>query len=526
MFKALVSTRLKYFLHSFITGRNKKQTKKMGAGMLVLIAFCMIFLCFSFGTIWYQMGVDLVPAGFGSLYFSMAFIMAFALCFLGSVFVTQKEIYEAKDNDLLLSMPIRPILILFSRLAALVILCFLYQLIIMLPAYISYVMIAGFELITFFIFVLLNILFPFLSVAISSIFGWILAMVSRKLGGKNIITVIVSLVGLVLYFYVYGQIQTIISGISSAGGQLTQLFQNSLYPIFAFGNAVVSHGILELLTSILICVVPFALMAWLLSRNFVKIVAGQKQIRRKKYVARRLKSSSNYSALLKKEAKHFFGNPMYLLNGGLGYILMIGIAVFSIFEMDQLDTVLQQIPQLHTFKMPICLFILCFMGATGLISAPSVSVEGKTLWLLKVIPVPVKNILRAKADLQVWISCIATVLSAVILHFTVRLTLFETIMLILTACLFQYTGAYAGLYINLLLPKFDWINETVAIKQSASVIIAMLIMMTLTGLSVAFLFLIENVTLFTALITVIYAGTAWGTFELCMHSGVKKFKAL
>ncbi len=526
MFKALVVTRLKYFLYSFTAGRNKKQAKTMGAGLIVLLVFCLIFLCFAFGTIWFSVGWGLIPAGFESLYFSLAFILAFAFCFLGSVFVTQKEIYEAKDNDLLLSMPIRPILILFSRLTALILLSLLYQLIIMLPAYIAYVLIAGFDLATFLIFLLLNAMLPFLSVAVSSIVGWILAMISRKLGGKNIITVAVSLLGLVLYFYIYGQMQNIIDGITSAGGELTQLFQTTLYPVFAFGSAVASHGILELLTAICICAVPFALMAFLLSRNFLKIVAGKGTGKKKQYIAGSMKTSSSYSALLKKEGKHFFGNPMYLLNAGMGYILMIGVAVFSVFKAEDLRALLLQVPQLADFKTAVCLFILCFMGATGVISAPSISIEGKTIWQLKVIPVPVKNILRAKADLHILVACTATIFSAIILSFTVGLTVLQTIFLIVISCLFHCLCAYAGLYINLLLPKFDWINETAAIKQSASVLITMLAMLTVTGLSVALLFILGNATWFLAVTGILYALLALGSFELCMHAGVKRFQAL
>ena len=525
MFKALVTTRLKNFLYSFMAGRNKKQARTMGAGMIVLLAFCMIFLCFAFGTIWFSVGLGLIPAGFESLYFSLAFILAVAFCFLGSVFMTQKEIYEAKDNDLLLSMPIRPILILFSRLTALIILSLLYQLIIMVPAYIAYVLIAGFELATLLVFLLLNALLPFFSVAVSSIVGWILAMISRKLGGKNIITIAVSLLGLVLYFYIYGQMQSIIDGITSAGGELTQLFQTTLYPVFAFGSAVVSHGILELLTAVCVCAVPFALMALLLSRNFLKIVAGNGNARRKEYVAGSMKTSSSYGALLKKEARHFFGNPMYLLNAGMGYILMIGTAVFSAFKADELRELLQ-VPQLAELKAAVCLLILCFMGATGLISAPSISIEGKTIWQLKVIPVPAKNILRAKADLHIVVACASTVLSAVIFSFAIDLTALQTLVLILISSLFHCLCAYAGLYINLLLPKFDWINETAAIKQSASVIITMLAMMTVTGLSVMLLFILGNVTWFLAVISVLYALLAFGSFQLCMHAGVKRFQAL
>lgn len=526
MFKALVKTRLKYFLYSFTAGRNKKQARKLGVGMLLLLAFCMVFLCFSFGTIWYSVGFGLIPAGFSSLYFSLAFLFAFAFCFLGSVFLTQKEIYEAKDNDLLLSMPIRPILILFSRLTALILLNLIYQVIIMVPAYVAYVLLDGFDIGVFLSFLLLNLLLPFLSVAVSSLVGWILAMISRKLGGKNIMTVVVSLAGLVLYFYIYGQLQNIIDNITSAGGELTLFLQTTLYPVFAFGSAVASQGIWEMLTAVLVCAVPFLLMAFLLSQNFLKIVAGNGTARRKKYVAGSMKTSSSYGALLKKECKQFFGNPMYLLNAGMGYILMIGLAVFSIFQADELRAVFSQILQLNEIKTPICLLMLCFIGSTGMISAPSISIEGKTLWLLKVIPVPAKTVLRAKADLHILVACTATVISAIILSFPMGLNALQVIVIMLISCLFQCICAYTGLYINLLLPKFDWINETAAIKQSASVLVTMLVMMTFAGLSAVLFFILGNATLFMTVIGVIYALLAFGGFQLCMRSGVKKFQAL
>ena len=49
------------------------------------------------------------------LYFSLMGIMVIVICFMGSVFMTQNIVYNASDNDLLLSMPIEPRDILLSR---------------------------------------------------------------------------------------------------------------------------------------------------------------------------------------------------------------------------------------------------------------------------------------------------------------------------------------------------------------------------------------------------------------------------
>ena len=58
----------------------------------------------------------------------MAGIMALALAVFGSVFMTQTQLYDAKDNELLLSMPIRPLHILMSRMAVLLVLTGVFSL--------------------------------------------------------------------------------------------------------------------------------------------------------------------------------------------------------------------------------------------------------------------------------------------------------------------------------------------------------------------------------------------------------------
>ena len=60
----------------------------------------------------------------------------------------------------------------------------------------------------------------------------------------------------------------------------------------------------------------------------------------------------------------------------------------------------------------------------------------------------------------------------------------------LAGMLMQYCFAAAGLYINLLMPKFDWLNETVAIKQSMSVLVTMFGGFLLLGIPVLLFFLV------------------------------------
>ena len=53
------------------------------------------------------------------------------------------------------------------------------------------------------------------------------------------------------------------------------------------------------------------------------------------------------------------------------------------------------------------------------------------------------------------------------------LSLVDSLLVIIVPIVFTVFEALLGLLINLWKPKFDWINETVVVKQSAAVMITM-----------------------------------------------------
>jgi ABC-2 type transport system permease protein len=104
----------------------------------VLIALLVVYVVATFffmsGVLFQQLCTPLADAGYGWLYFSLMGILVFALCFVGSIFATQSQLFGAKDNDLLLSLPIRPFSILLSRITALLLLDYLFEAFIVIPA--------------------------------------------------------------------------------------------------------------------------------------------------------------------------------------------------------------------------------------------------------------------------------------------------------------------------------------------------------------------------------------------------------
>ncbi len=94
-----------------------RSKKKISGGKIFLFVLLGIYIIGCFGVLFGGMFASIADVfaqmGMSWLYFGLMGVLVFALCFVGSVFITQNQLYEAKDNDLLLSMPI-PVKTYFS----------------------------------------------------------------------------------------------------------------------------------------------------------------------------------------------------------------------------------------------------------------------------------------------------------------------------------------------------------------------------------------------------------------------------
>lgn len=119
----------------FAARMKKGNGKKTSGGWLV---FLMLFLVVCMEIWMFVVFAELVPLcemGLTWLYFAMAGTVALAFSMLGSVFMTQAQLYDAKDNERLLSMPIPPMYILLTRIAMLFTTTAGYTLAVLLPAF-------------------------------------------------------------------------------------------------------------------------------------------------------------------------------------------------------------------------------------------------------------------------------------------------------------------------------------------------------------------------------------------------------
>ena len=100
--------------------QDKKTGKNRDKKGLLLYVFFYVFLFGFLAVIFYNMAASLcgplVEDGFGWLYIALMGIVGMSLGVFGSVFNTFASLYQAKDNDLLLSLPLPTRSILIARL--------------------------------------------------------------------------------------------------------------------------------------------------------------------------------------------------------------------------------------------------------------------------------------------------------------------------------------------------------------------------------------------------------------------------
>lgn len=476
MFKALVRTRLSA-LKSWLTRSASGSAKRASKLKIIAVAVLMLYALFAFmtmfGMYFSQIAKPFFSAGIGWLYFTFFAMTAFAMMFIGSIFTVKTQLYEARDNDLLLSMPIPPKYILASRLIMLLILNLVFELIVAIPALIMWVRVSPLNIGEAISFILISFALPFFSMAISGLFGWLISLATQRLRNKSLLTVLFSIVFLGLYIFLFSQanfyIQKLIINGSAIAGSL-----GAVSPLYWIGSAILGPNILHLVFSLAILILPFLLMYYILSITFISVTTSKSGFKKIKYEEKALRSSPLSSALFRRELKRFLSSPVYILNSGLGILFILIAAVALVVKKTDILKVISQINTKNGIVVTVFALGLCLLASTILLTSPSVSLEGKSLWIVKSLPIPTRDILKAKLRLHIRITLPVIFLVGVSSVYVLTPSLLSTVCLILAPIFFVMLTANIGLICNLYHPNFDWINETQVIKQSISVILAML----------------------------------------------------
>ena len=473
---------------SFISGKsNLKKLNHSAFGtviIIVMIFFVLALLSFFFGVF---AVVAIVVSGNADIYFFAVFAGAVIFSLMGSIFASQSYLFEAKDNELLLSMPVSPTVMLLSRTFTLYSLNFIYSMMVMLPSFLVYITFVGTSLIGILFYLVSLFIVPVLITALGCLIGYVLWKIASKVPKKNAFSTIFGMVMLFGIAFVWLFIDRSSMTLAEFVAWVQFLTENYLLPIHWYGLAISTGSLFYMTLFVICCSVVLIPVVMFISERFIHIITAKENIRKKAYVRKSLKQHSMFVALLRKEIVYFFKLPGYVLNSGMGSIMMVIMGIFLLCQgINVPEDVYEYLPNFDDVLKISIVSAVSLMAVMNDVSAPSISLEGKTLWILRSAPVDCMTVFLAKALVAPIITLpgiiFLTVISAI--QFSVSWT--DIIFIFVIPTLASFFSGILGVLINLRFPRFDWSAEIIVIKQSGSVLLSILGSIFITGLPFIF----------------------------------------
>ncbi len=548
----LIKKQISAFFSSMVSNKNAK--KKPSVGIIILVAFLMLYLVVGLLMVMVALSVSacqpLVDNGYAWFYFAMPFGICLLISVFFGIFSSQGQIFNAKDNELLLSMPISPRDILVSRLLMMMAPDYLIELFVVAIFGIVYAVFYEVTLVGTLILCLLVLVLPLLAVAIYSLLGWGVSLITARIKRKQLVSSVISIAFLIVYFTAYSSFMEAMSGIEEGTevGSLFEIFApfadkvaTYIPPIKWIGLSIVGHSAAYTLLVLAVTVIPFAVVIWLLSRSFIGIVTAKRGGKKTRYNSEgSVKTASAGKALYLRELKRTLNCSIYLTNAGIGAVMLIIAAALVTFNFDS-DGMLAALGSEMQFVLraiPLAVsLIICAISSTIVFTASSVSLEGKYLWIVRSLPVDTEKLLLSKVALHLTFALPASIIASGILCIVAKPTLTEIVPYFLLPISFNVVVALFGLIMNLRFPRFDWINEAQPVKQGLAVFLGMfvpfiaviVIGVGAAAVSLVIAFMFGYTWIFAAVmavLTVIFAILSLVFYNVLKKWGVRRFEKL
>lgn len=459
----LIKINFLQMLHSVSVGNGGK--KNMGAaGALLLMGFLALYLS---GTYSWMLGMMFRDADVTEFLLPVMSLFAVVISLLFTLMSASGTVFGGKDMDFMLSIPVSPFLVMLSKMTALYLENLVFVGLWMLPAGV-----AGFVFgVTrdwgyFLRLPLIVLTLPLLSSFIACLGGWLMAYAGTRMKHRALAANLISFALFLLLFAGSMRINELGTILLTNRERAERIFATWLLPFGLLGKGM-GGNILAFLSGLLLCAIPFLVLAWLLSKRYKRIISGlTAQVLRTDFRLTRVETKGQGRALFQKEISRLFSTPAYLMNTCISAVLLIGFAAYIFVDRENAALFLGLLGEDGTAP----LLLLCAALLLSMIypSAVSISLEGRTLWILKEAPISPSALFAAKAGLNLALAWPAS-LTAIALFFAAGYLSAAAACCMLAVCMtLTALLAAAGVAVNLHFPKLDGESDIRVVKNSAS----------------------------------------------------------
>lgn len=479
MLKALLKKQFLELNQFYFRDRKSGKHRSRGgvAAMIALYIGIFVLLGAALGAFENVLYQPLAALGYEWLYYLLCTLLSIVLGVFGSVFNTYAALYLPRDNDLLLSMPIPPVKLLAVRMTGVYAMGLLYEAIVYVPAVIVPWLHGDITVGAAAAQVVLLFLVGVLILVLTCALGWVVALVSTKLKNRSFITVLLSLAFIAVYYIFYFRLSAYIRLLVENADAVAEAMRTGAWPLYQLGLAATGRVSALAVTFGITAVLLAALMV-VMARSFLRLASAAPGGKKAAYRRRTARTHSARSALLRKELRRFTSSATYMLNAGLGLMLMPLVALAALIKgawlRGTLEPFLAEMPQLELMLPVLVAAAICLAGSMCFVSAPSVALEGKSIWLLQSLPVSSRAVLGAKERAHFWLAAPPALLLGLVLAAVLRFDAAATLAMLAALVAFVALTDALGLVLGLQKPNLSWTSEAVPIKQSMASLVVML----------------------------------------------------
>lgn len=455
-----------------LTMKSRKIVKKKNYTFRIALLIFVVLMAVTSFIYSYSIGTTLKLIGMLYLLPELMMAVTSVVTFMTTIYKVKGTLFGFKDYDMIMSLPVKESVIVISRFILLYSINITFTLIIMLPAAVAYGILSAANPL-FYAASLLTVLFiPVIPMIAAAVMGTLITIIASRFRHSNLFNLIITFAFLG-GFMIFGFRMDSEEALGQMSSVLTKQIDR-IYPLAAmYRRAVCELNPYSMLTFLFISGIALMVFAYFVGIKFKAINTGIAANRTKSnYKIGALKQGSPFKALYQKELKRFFSSSLYIMNTAFGIVMMTIGALATLFLSPEKLAQILEIPQMSSMAGALSPLIVSMCVSMTFITACSISLEGRNLWILKTSPVSIKTIFLSKIAVNLTITLPAVFLNGILIAVGLKLAIDDIIVLFLMPVVYAAFTAVSGLVINLLLPKLDWTSEVSVIKQSAASMIA------------------------------------------------------
>lgn len=453
--------------------KSKKASYKFRT--LILYAFLVIYFGAMSGFFSYVMYQSLSAIGMQKLIPMLVVFAATLLTLISSVFTSGGYLYRAKDLQLLLALPVSKLTILCSKFFGLYLSNLTVAALLCLPSGIVYLVLDGGSVTGYISLAIVTLSLPLLPIVIGCIISYFIGLATRGMKHKNVVTTVISVVFFIGVMLLSQNSESIFEYIENNGATISESLSKWYLPAGLAANAI-SGVLIDLLWFVLINIIPCAIVLPLISIRYFSLVEAYNQTFKKNdyvYRSQDERKSTKFVSCFSKEIRRLFSSANYFLNSCAGALMLIVFIVM--FASQELGNEIAAMGDNGVFLGSLITSLTSVLASTlSSTTSASISMEGRSLWIYKTVPIDTMTVFNAKLSVNIVIFVPVVLIYTIVMSVMFGLPALYCVAISLLAVSSVLFVTVMGLINNLFKPKLNWVNEAQAVKQSTSVMITML----------------------------------------------------